>query len=171
MYTYIKVCITFATIIQSHGVFLQLLILQAGAKVTTLHCLDDKYGIKFWLEKDGKNVWYIIIFHNCLDKNGCPLTSIFRHTNWRRRIQEKVWFWSRPNRTNVPALEQYHKGEHQLWFWSDACYWDVFSQLRAEGVAAQIGALWETRLRFWFWAKTGLVYNAEAWLGSKPGYQ
>ena len=41
---------------------LQLLILQAGAKVTTLHCLDDKYGIKFWLEKDGKNVCTLSCF-------------------------------------------------------------------------------------------------------------
>ena len=45
---------------------MQLLILQAGAKVTTLHCLDDKYGIKFWLEKDGKNVctlsYFIIVW-------------------------------------------------------------------------------------------------------------
>ena len=33
---------------------------QADMKVTTLYCQDDKFGIHFWLEKDG--IQYIYKF-------------------------------------------------------------------------------------------------------------
>ena len=33
-------------------------------KVTTLHCQDDKFGIRFWLEKDGRHWAWLFTFSN-----------------------------------------------------------------------------------------------------------
>ena len=78
---------------------MQLLILQAGAKVTTLHCLDDKYGIKFWLEKDGLPKWYLGIVHSI--NSGGEIAVLHLKQNDKHGLH-----WCIPEKEDIWSIEE-----------------------------------------------------------------